>query len=245
MKILILGGTYEARMLADALVALGHEVITSLAGRTSEPRLPAGDVRVGKFGGIPGLAAYLKAFRIDQLVDATHPYAGLISINAVAASQQAGVPLVRLMRSPWDEPDDAPWQHYPDTAAAAKALPANAKVLLTTGHAGLVDFLTRDDCDFIVRLIEPPELALPRHARLLIDRPPYTLDGELGLIKRHDVTHIVTKNSGGNQTSAKLAAARQLGIAVVMIARPQYGPAIEVETVDAAVEAIHRDTPPS
>ena len=126
MKILILGGTYEARMLADALVALGHEVITSLAGRTSEPRLPAGDVRVGKFGGIPGLAAYLKAFRIDQLVDATHPYAGLISINAVAASQQAGVPLVRLMRAPWDEPDDAPWQRIPDTAAASKALPANA-----------------------------------------------------------------------------------------------------------------------
>jgi precorrin-6A/cobalt-precorrin-6A reductase len=245
MKILILGGTYEARMLADALVALGHEVITSLAGRTSEPRLPAGDVRVGKFGGIPGLAAYLKAFRIDQLVDATHPYAGLISINAVAASQQAGVSLVRLMRSPWDEPDDAPWQHCPDTAAAAKALPANAKVLLTTGHAGLADFLTRDDCDFIVRLIEPPELTLPRHARLLIDRPPYTLDGEIDLIKRHDVTHIVTKNSGGNQTSAKLAAARQLGIAVMMIARPQYGPAIEVETVDAAVEAIHRDTSPS
>lgn len=242
MKILILGGTYEARMLADALVALGHEVITSLAGRTSEPRLPAGDVRVGKLGGIPGLAAYLKAFHIDRLVDATHPYAGLISINAVAASQQAGVPLVRLMRAPWEEPDEAPWRHCPDTTAAAKALPANATVLLTTGHAGLADFLVRDDCDFIVRLIEPPELALPRHAQLLIDRPPYTLEGEIGLMKRHDITHIVTKNSGGSQTSAKLAAARQLGIAVLMIARPQYGPAIEVETVEAAIEAIHRGT---
>lgn len=242
MKILILGGTYEARMLADALVALGHEVITSLAGRTSEPRLPAGDVRVGKFGGIPGLAAYLKAFHIERLVDATHPYAGLISINAVAASQQAGVPLVRLMRAPWEEHDEAPWQHCPDTTAAAKALPANAKVLLTTGHAGLADFLMRDDCDFVVRLIEPPELALPRHAQLLIDRPPYTLEGEIGLIKRRDITHIVTKNSGGSQTSAKLAAARQLGIAVLMIARPQYGPAIEVETMEAAIEAIHRGT---
>src|SRR5579863_9569257 len=105
MKILILGGTGEARELAERLVGLGHDVTTSLAGRTSAPTLPAGDLRVGKFGGIAGLAGYLNARGFDRLVDATHPYAGLISINAVAAAERTQIPLVRFMRPAWPEPD--------------------------------------------------------------------------------------------------------------------------------------------
>src|SRR6185312_14833958 len=126
MRILILGGTAEARELAKRLVALGHDVTTSLAGRTSRPSLPEGELRVGKFGGVPGLVGYLRAMRFDRLVDATHPYAGLISINAVAAAQQTGIPLVRFMRPEWIEPDGARWRHVPNLEAAAEALPSGA-----------------------------------------------------------------------------------------------------------------------
>src|SRR5262245_29076391 len=143
MHILILGGTGEARELAARLVALGHTVTTSLAGRTREPILPAGELRVGKFGGVPGLVGYLRAMRFDRLVDATHPYAGLISSNAVAAAQQTGIPLVRFMRPAWVEPDGAQWRHVPDIAAAAKVLPPGATALVTTGHEDLGLLLDR------------------------------------------------------------------------------------------------------
>ena len=123
MNILILGGTGEARDLATRLVALSHRVTTSLAGRTREPILPAGELRVGKFGGVPGLVGYLRAMRFDRLVDATHPYAGLISINAVAAAQQTGIPLVRYMRPEWAEPEGAAWTHVRTLDDAAEALP--------------------------------------------------------------------------------------------------------------------------
>jgi precorrin-6A/cobalt-precorrin-6A reductase len=238
MKILILGGTSEARELAERLVALGHDVTTSLAGRTQHPALPAGDVRVGKFGGIPGLVGYLRAARIERLVDATHPYAGLISINAVAASQQSGVPLVRFMRPAWVEPEGAEWIHVADLSAAADALPTGATVLVTTGHEGIETLLARDDCRFVVRMIEEPDMALPRHARLLLSRPPHALEDEIALMRREGITHLVTKNSGGEATRAKLDAAREVGAEVIVIARPVYGPAHEVGTVDEAVGAV-------
>ena len=238
MNILILGGTGEARELAERLVALGHAVTTSLAGRTSQPALPAGELRVGKFGGIPGLAGYLRARRFDRLVDATHPYAGLISINAVAAAQQSGIPLLRLMRPAWIEPAGAKWRRAASIEAAAEALQPGATVLVTTGHEGLATLLERDDCRFVVRLIEPPELALPRHARLLLGRPPYRLDDERALFKREAIGQLVTKNSGGEQTAAKLVAAQEAGAEVIMIERPVYGPAVEVGSVEAAVGAI-------
>jgi precorrin-6A/cobalt-precorrin-6A reductase len=239
MRILILGGTGEARALAERLDSLGHDVITSLAGRTTDPILPKGDIRVGKFGGIAGLIAYLRAARIERLVDATHPYAGLISINAVAAAKAYGIPLVRLMRPGWPQPLGANWVLVDTLAAAASALPSAATVLLTTGHAGLETFLERDDCRFLVRLIEPPDCAIPRHARLILSRPPYTLHAEEILMRNEGVTHLVSKNSGGEQTRAKLEAARRLGVTVIMVTRPVYGPAIEVETVDAAIEALN------
>jgi precorrin-6A/cobalt-precorrin-6A reductase len=239
MKILVLGGTGEARELANRLVALGHEVITSLAGRTRDPLLPKGGLRVGKFGGVPGLCAYLKANRIERLVDATHPYAGLISINAVAASQHTGIALVRFMRPAWVEPVAANWLHADDIAAAAKCLPSGARVMLTTGHEGLEVFLARDDCSFVVRLIERPDIALPPHAELLLTRPPYSIDDEMALFEREQISHLVGKNSGGSQTAAKLEAAQVLGIAVVMIARPTYGPAIEASGIDEAIAALH------
>ena len=240
MKILILGGTGEARDLAARLVALGHKVTTSLAGRTTSPALPAGELRVGKFGGIPGLVGYLKMMGFDRLVDATHPYAGLISINAVAAAQQTGIPLLRFMRPAWVDPEGAGWVHVRDLSGAAQALPALATVMVTTGHEGLTELLERDDCRFVVRLIEPPAEALPRHARLVISRPPYNVAGEARLFRGEGITHLVTKNSGGEQTAAKLEAARETGVQVIMVDRPVYGPAHEVGTVEDAVRAVVR-----
>lgn len=238
MKILILGGTAEARELANRLVAMGHDVTTSLAGRTQDPKLPEGKLRMGKFGGIPGLAAYLRMAGIDRLVDATHPYAGLISINAVEAAQQSGVPLVRYMRPAWEQKIGDAWLTVETAAEAAAALPPNANVLLTTGHTGLEHFLERDDCRFIVRTIEVPVQDLPRHASLVQTRPPYDLSDEMALMTREGITHLVTKNSGGEQTAAKLEAARRLGVKVIMIARPVYGPANEVANLDEAIEAL-------
>ena len=238
MKILILGGTAEARELANRLVAKGHDVMSSLAGRTTDPKLPEGSIRMGKFGGIPGLAAYMRAVGTERLVDATHPYAGLISVNAVAAAKITGIPLVRFMRPAWEQREGDDWLTLQTVAEAAAALPANADVLLTTGHMGLEAFLTRDDCQFVVRLIEPPVFELPRHASLLLSRPPYDLAGELQLMEREGITHLVTKNSGGGQTAAKLEAARRLGVKVIMIARPAYGPALEVSDLDAAMLAV-------
>lgn len=238
MRILILGGTAEARQLADRLVALGHDVITSLAGRTREPILPQGEVRTGPFGGVPGLGAYLRAARIDRLVDATHPYAGTISRHAVAAAREAGVRLVRYMRPPWTPLPGQSWIVVDTPREAADSWPAGAAILLTTGHAGLEIYLQRDDCRLHLRMIEPPEIALPPHAELILSRPPFSLAEEMALMRRHGITHLVSKNSGGAQTSAKLEAARQLGVEIIMLARPAYGPAHEVDSVEAAIEAL-------
>jgi precorrin-6A/cobalt-precorrin-6A reductase len=238
-KILILGGTGEARALAARLVGLGHDVTTALAGRTQAPLLPAGRLRVGPFGGIAGLADYLKETRIDRLVDATHPYAARISAHAVAAAHETGVPLLRLVRPPWPEPTAAPWMHAHDIPTAAAALPAGATALLTTGHDGLDAFFARRDVTLHVRLIERPVLALPPNASLILARPPFTLADEMALLREHRITHLVTKNSGGSATAAKLEAARRLGVAVLMVARPALPPATEVANLDAAIDALH------
>lgn len=238
MKILILGGTGEARALAERLVGLGHEVVTSLAGRTQSPNLPAGTLRMGGFGGIAGLASYLRAAGIERMVDATHPYAGQISRHAVAAARESGVRLVRYMRPEWEQPLGANWIMVDSLAEAARSLPPGARALLTTGQGGLEHFAERDDCHFVLRTIEAPAMALPAHMKLLQARPPYGLTDEKALMDGRKITHLITKNSGGEQTAAKLEAARELGIRVIMVARPAYGPALEVDSVEAAIAAL-------
>jgi len=243
MKLLVLGGTGEARALAGALIDGGHEVVSSLAGRTREPLLPKGEVRVGGFGGVPGLIVYLRAQGFDHLVDATHPYAAAMSAQAVAAAAATGTPLLRLMRPAWPEPDGAGWIHVRDMDEATHALPAGAHVLVTSGHAGLATLLHRGDCRFLIRLIEVPAEPLPGHARLLLDRPPYDIAAETDLLRSEAITHLISKNSGGAQTQAKLDAARQCNVRVVMIDRPDIPPAREVASVAAAVAALHEAGP--
>jgi precorrin-6A/cobalt-precorrin-6A reductase len=239
MKILILGGTEEARTLADALVDRGHDVTTSLAGRTSEPLVPKGELRVGGFGGGDGLGNFLITEGYQRLVDATHPYAVEMATNAVNAAKLSGIRLVRLVRAPWIEPQYAFWHHVQSAEEAAAGLPAGARVMLTVGHTKLETYLARTDCSFVVRSIEAPEKPLPVHATSMISRPPFFVGGETDLLQHEGITHLITKNSGGVQTEAKLKAAQQLRLAVVMIARPKLPEANEVPTVGRAIAALH------
>jgi precorrin-6A/cobalt-precorrin-6A reductase len=241
VRILILGGTEEARQLANQLVSMGHEIVTSYAGRTSDPDLPQGEVRVGGFGGPRGLADYLLNNGMQRLVDATHPYSVQMATNAVEAAKYTNIPLVRLVRPPWKEPQYAFWHHVRNPQEAASGLPKGARVLLTVGHMGLETFLARTDCSFVVRSIEPPERPLPVHAQSLIARPPFFIGAETELMRFEGITHLITKNSGGVQTEAKLKAAQQLRLAVVVIARPELPPAHEAPTVGRAIAALKLD----
>lgn len=241
MKVLILGGTEEARLIADRVVALGHEVVTSLAGKTTDPLLPKGEVRTGGFGGAEQLAKYLKQEKFDRILDATHPYAVNIKRNAVKAAEIAELRLVRITRQPWTEPQYAFWKHVASPEEAVDALPRGARVLLTVGTRNLETYLGRTDCTFVVRAIEPPEKPLPPHASLILSRPPYFLTTELELLQENGITHLISKNSGGVQTEAKLQAAQQLRLPIYMIERPALPPAHDVPTVGQAIAALRLD----
>jgi precorrin-6A/cobalt-precorrin-6A reductase len=237
VRILILGGTGEARELAAALVARGADVTSSLAGRVRDPRLPEGSVRVGGFGGADGLAAYLRAAAVTRVIDATHPFAAGITANAVRAAVAAGVPLLVLRRPAWEA--DPSWAAVPDIHAAALAVsrwPGEA-VFLTTGRRDLAAFAADDRHQFLVRTVDPPDGPVPPRMTLILDRGPYTVPSESALIRDHRIGLLVTKNSGGPMTAAKLAAARDLGVRVLMVARPPLPPgAVAVDTVP---EALH------
>lgn len=240
--VLILGGTGEARALAEVLEAAGQaRVLSSLAGRVARPRLPVGEVRIGGFGGPERLEAWLAAEDVACVVDATHPFAQRISASAAQASGRGGVPMLRLQRPGWTERPGDDWHWVDSLDEAAALLPtlgragAAVRVLLTTGRQGLGAFRDCGEAWFLVRCVDPPDEAdLPPHHELLLDRGPYTLDGELGLIDRHRIDVIATKDSGGDLTVAKLDAARERGLPVVVVRRPPGPDVPTVDTVDAA-----------
>jgi precorrin-6A/cobalt-precorrin-6A reductase len=224
VRILILGGTGEARELAAALVAAGTDVISSLAGRVREPRLPDGPVRVGGFGGADGLAAFLRDEGITRLVDATHPFAVTITANAARAATETGVPRLVLCRPAWEP--DLSWETVADIREAAQAVARwpGQDVFLTTGRRDLAEFAA-DECHrFLVRTVDPPDGPVPARMTLILDRGPYTVESESALIREHRIGLLVTKNSGGPMTTAKLTAARNLGTQVVMVRRPPLPP---------------------
>ncbi|RSN28516.1 cobalt-precorrin-6A reductase [Amycolatopsis sp. WAC 01416] len=235
MKLLILGGTGEARDLAKELVTRGEHVVSSLAGRVARPKLPDGEVRVGGFGGPEGLARWLTENDIDAVIDATHPFAERIGANAVFAARETGTPLLRLARPGWTERPDDSWHWADDLDHAARLLPAlGERVFLTSGRQGLAAFAELD-LWFLIRCVDPPEAPLPRRHEVLLDRGPYTVDGERELMERHGVEVLVTKDSGGAMTAAKLTAARGLGLPVVVVRRPQRPETASVTTVQDAV----------
>jgi len=237
LTVLVLGGTSEARALAGEL-ALEPElrVISSLAGRVSNPSLPAGEVRVGGFGGAAGLAAYTGAEGIGVVVDATHPFAETISAHAADACARAGLPLLRLARSGWSRRDGDDWHDAASLSEAAALLPElGNRVFLTTGRQGLAAFAGLD-LWFLIRCVDPPDGPLPARHEVLLARGPYERESERALMRDHGIDVLVTKNSGGPLTEGKLDAARDLGLPVVMVSRPA---AAAGDTVTAVSDAVH------
>jgi precorrin-6A/cobalt-precorrin-6A reductase len=235
--VLILGGTAEARELATRLHRDGIAVTSSLAGRVAKPRLPVGELRVGGFGGPDALARWLTEHDVAAVVDATHPFAERISASAATAARAAGVPLLRLERPGWSERPGDRWHWVDDLDAAAAAIAGlGERVLLTTGRQGLAAFAGVDAAWFLVRCVDPPDPPLPPRHALLLDRGPYTLEGELALIDRHAIDLLITKDSGGRHTEAKLDAARARGLPVIVVRRPVRPVAPIVSTLEDAVD---------
>ena len=218
-RILILGGTSEARALANQLHEAGFDVITSLAGRTDNPLLPDGSTRIGGFGGVAGLATYLRDERIELLIDATHPFAARISENATKAAHEAAVEIIRLERPPWQAEEGDNWHHVQTLEDAVVTLPESATALVTIGRQQLGAFLAREDIRVIARAIESPKTSLPDNWTLILERPPFALEDELALFEKYQIDILVTKNAGGSDTAAKLIAARQLKKPVIIINR--------------------------
>jgi precorrin-6A/cobalt-precorrin-6A reductase len=238
--LLILGGTEEARRLADAAIAHFGDalaVATSLAGRTHSPAPIAGTVRRGGFGGTHGLIDYLRAEKIDYVIDATHPFAVQISAAARVACAAIGAPLLTLTRPVWQREAGDRWTEVASAAEAAALLPRTGKrVFLTIGLRELGAFAHLDGVYFLVRLIEPPTTQLPLAAEVMLGRGPFTFDEERGIIERYAIDLLVTKESGGAATAAKLVAARVAGIPVVMLRRPNALSGARVERVEDAVQ---------
>jgi precorrin-6A/cobalt-precorrin-6A reductase len=239
-RVLILGGTQEGYALAERLADVAElEIISSLAGRTLSPRKPKGQMRSGGFGGAHGLARYLRDEKIAHLINATHPFADQISANAVAAAQATGVPLLRLLRPSWTAQVEDRWIMAQNIAEAAELCRREGgRIFLTTGSNDLKAFAGIHNAHFVVRVVDAPEI-MPLHDYVTITaRGPFSLADELTLMAEHHVNLLVTKNSGGDATSAKLEAARKLGLPVIMVDRPAI--ALEprspvAESVDAAV----------
>ena len=242
-RILILGGTSDARTIASRLHAADCDVTTSLAGVTRDPHLPPGAVRRGGFGGAEGLADYIGQERFDALIDATHPFAAQISTHAVLAAQSTQTPLLRFERPAWQRMEGDRWFEVASITKAVAALPNGARVFLTIGRKDIAPFLGRDDLSGIIRSIEVPKIGLPPAWQLRTARPPFSVAEERELMSRERITHLVTKNAGGDDTSAKLEAARALGLPAVMIARPRKPDAFCVSKLSDVERWLSRTLP--
>ena len=233
-RVLLLGGTGEARRLAQRLVDDGVPVVSSLAGRVADPLLPPGDVRIGGFGGAAGLADWLREHPVAAVVDATHPFASGMTANAAAACGLTGVPLLRLQRPGWSAQPGDDWRWVDSLAAAADAVAAHEHVFVTTGRQGLAAFAGLT-ARCVVRSVDPPDPPLPARTTVVLARGPFTVEEERALMTEHGIDVVVTKDSGGHMTEAKLTAARELGIPVVLVRRPPVPPGVPVvATVDEA-----------
>jgi precorrin-6A/cobalt-precorrin-6A reductase len=237
-RVLILGGTTEARLLGERLARRGGlDVSLSLAGRTLSPVPHAVPVRIGGFGGAGGLADYIVKERVDVLIDATHPYATMISENAIAAAQQTRVPFVALRRAPWIAGAGDRWIEVIDTLAAVQALgEAPRRVFVALGRNELVPFVGAPQHFYLIRSVDPvdPPLPLP-HASYVTERGPFSEAHDLALMTAHKIDIVIAKNSGGSAAYGKIAAARTLGIEVIILRRPQVSDGPAVHTLDDAI----------
>jgi precorrin-6A/cobalt-precorrin-6A reductase len=240
MRILILGGTQEGFDLAELLADVADaEIISSLAGRTREPRTPKGKVRTGGFGGAEGLARYLRAERITHLINATHPFAEEISASAVAAAEAVGIPLMRLLRPAWAAQREDRWVAARHAAEAAELCRRNGgRIFLTLGSGELAAFAHVHNAYFVVRMVDVPEEVPLRDYRTIAARGPFSLQDELRLLAEHHIGLVVAKNSGGDATYAKVEAARRMALPVIMIDRPAIALDPRSPAVASVAEAV-------
>ncbi|MCV7436292.1 cobalt-precorrin-6A reductase [Mycobacterium seoulense] len=239
MRVLLLGGTAEGRALAKAL----HprvDIVSSLAGRVPDPALPVGPVRIGGFGGVEGLRRWLLDERIGAVIDATHPFAATMTAHAAQVCGELQLPHLVLARPAW-EPGDAIVVESDTEAAETVAKEHFSRVFLTTGRSGTKAFADSDVWFLIRAVTEPDPASLPHRHQLVLSRGPYRYDGEVALLREHRIDALVTKNSGGEMTRAKLDAAAALNIPVVMVARPPLPAGVTaVGSVEQAAEWVTR-----
>jgi precorrin-6A/cobalt-precorrin-6A reductase len=238
-RLLILGGTGDAVQLAARAIELpGLEVVTTLAGRTNNPQPVLGTVRIGGFGGEAGLIAYLQTEKIDFIIDATHPFAAQISWHVAGAATKVGIPRLLLVRPAWVRSIEDRWIEVERIEAAVQAIPASAeRIFVTIGRQQLAPFAVLTDKWCLMRSIDPPDPSIPLPpGKLLLDRGPFSLEGERQLLREYQIQAIVSKNSGGDATYAKIMAARELGLPVVMVQRPIVPEGERVADVAGAVE---------
>lgn len=221
--ILILSGTAEGYALAQQL----HEehpnwrIISSLAGRTKNPNLPVGEIRIGGFGGTEGLIDYISKQKVDKVIDATHPYAKTISENAKRAAKDCAIEYQKIERPAWQQTEGDNWTEVQSIEEAADILPKNATVFLALGRQYIDAFQHRSDCHFVVRMVDHSDDVPLRSYKLILGRPNENSEDERQLFLKHKITHLITRNSGGEKSYAKIIAARDAKIPVIMIQRPK------------------------
>ncbi len=241
--VLLLGGTTEAMQMGKALAAQGVRATISLAGRVKTPADQPLPVRIGGFGGVEGLIDHLKAQGVTHVIDATHPFAAQMSANAVAACDALALPLLALTRAPWQPGAQDRWTHVPDMDGAVAALAGPARrVFLALGRMNLPAFAAQPQHDYLLRLVDAPgRVPLPK-AQVVVDRGPFDLEGDLALMRAHGTDLVVSKNAGGTGAQAKIIAARQLGLPVIMIDRPAIPERADTHSVEEALDWLHGAT---
>jgi precorrin-6A/cobalt-precorrin-6A reductase len=244
-RLLVLGGTGDAAQLIQQAATIPDlAIVASLAGRTPKPNIPSvGTVRIGGFGGVAGLIQFLQDEQIDLIVDATHPFAAQISHNAAAAAIACGIPRLLVDRPGWTQVDGDNWITVADHQAAAAVLPDfGQRFFLTIGRQELATFAPLTDCWFLMRMITLPDPPIPP-GEVILQQGPFSVEQEMALIEKYAIDAIVSKNSGGHATYAKIEAARRLNRPIVMIPRPVLSPGEVVETTAAAIEWIRKMLP--
>lgn len=233
-KILLLGGTKEARLLAERISAGDTiQVVYSLAGRTREPLLPTCLIRYGGFGGVQGLVTYLQEQQINMVVDATHAFAQIMRKHAALACQEMHIPYLAFVSEAWSAMPDDLWYDAPTVAQSVDIVEKlGTRVFLAIGRQELAAFASLPHKWFLIRSIEMPAEPLPPQHVVVLQRGPFAFDDELQLLQRYKIDTIVTKNSGGSAAYAKIEAARALRLPVIVITRPPRPAAKEFMNAD-------------
>ncbi|MBR0782996.1 cobalt-precorrin-6A reductase [Bradyrhizobium iriomotense] len=240
---LILGGTADASLLAAEIARARIDAVYSYGGRTRAPADQPLPTRIGGFGGVSGLADYIRREGITHVIDATHPFAAEMSRNAVAACAETGIPLIALERAPWAKAPGDNWIEVSEVNAAVAALPdAPANVFLAIGRQHIAPFATRPQHAYTLRFVDQPDAPLPFAADVIVSRGPFTLEGELGMMRAREIAWIVARNSGGDGARAKIDAARMLGLPVIMISRPELPERPRVESVTDVMQWLGHST---